>query len=68
MSDLLPANEHTIDRVVRVVGGLGLASLLVVGPVPGWGLVGLLGLVFIVTGAIGSCPIYTMFGWSTKGA
>lgn len=65
--NLFPANEHTIDRAVRVVGGLGLMSLLAVGPVPGWGLVGLLGIVFVVTGAIGSCPLYTMVGFSTKG-
>lgn len=65
-SKLLPQNEHMIDRVVRVVLGLGLLSLLVIGPVPGWGLAGLLGLVLLATAAIGSCPIYTMLGLSTK--
>ena len=64
-SSLLPTNEHTIERVVRVVLGLGLLSLLAIGPVPGWGLAGLIGLVPLATGAIGSCPIYTMFGIST---
>jgi hypothetical protein len=64
-SSLLPTNEHTIERVVRVVVGLGLLSLLAIGPVPGWGLAGLIGLVPLATGAIGSCPIYTMFGIST---
>jgi hypothetical protein len=33
--------------------------------VPGWGLLGLIGLVPLLTGAIGSCPIYTMLGVST---
>lgn len=60
-------NEHTIDRIVRVIGGLAMLSLLLIGPVPGWGLVGLLGLVFVVTGAIGWCPIYATLGLSTKG-
>lgn len=67
-SSLLPANEHNIERGVRVVVGLGLLSLLVIGPVPGWGLAGLIGLVLIVTGAVGTCPIYTMIGFSTRPA
>jgi hypothetical protein len=45
--------------------GLGLLSLLVIGPVPGWGLVGLLGFVLLFTAAAGSCPIYTVTGLST---
>ena len=65
MSNLLPTNEHPIERVVRVVVGLGLLSLLAVGPVPGWGLAGLIGIVPLATGAVGSCPLYTMFGFST---
>lgn len=65
MSALFPTNEHTIDRVVRVILGLGLLTLLGVGPVPGWGLAGLVGLVPLLTGAIGSCPLYTLFGIST---
>jgi hypothetical protein len=64
-SNLLPTNEHPIERAVRVVLGLGLLSLLAVGPVPGWGLAGLIGLVPLATGVMGSCPIYTMVGFST---
>ncbi len=65
-SKLLPANEGSADRIGRVVLGLGLLSLLAIGPVPGWGLVGLLGLVLLVTAAVGSCPIYTLLGMSTN--
>lgn len=68
MSNLLPMNTHPIERVVRVLGGLALLSLLAIGPVPGWGLAGLIGLVPLATGAIGSCPIYTLLGFSTKPA
>jgi hypothetical protein len=64
-SKLLPTNVHTIDRAVRVVGGLALLSLLAVGPVPGWGLAGLAGLILLATAAMGSCPIYTVLGIST---
>ena len=67
MSSWLPVNEHPIERVVRAVLGLGLLSLLLVGPVPGWGLAGLVGLVPLATAAVGSCPIYTMLGISTLG-
>ena len=56
------------ERGVRVLGGLALLSLLAVGPVPGWGLLGLAGLIFVATGLAGSCPIYTLVGFSTRGA
>lgn len=59
------ANEHPIERVLRVVLGLGLLSLLYFGPVPGWGLFGLIGLVPLLTGATGFCPLYTLAGIST---
>lgn len=65
LSKLLPRNEGTVDRVVRVVLGLGLLSMLAVGPVPGWGLAGLIGVVPLATAALGSCPLYTLFGIST---
>lgn len=65
MSSLLPHNVHNVDRIVRVLLGLGLLSLLFIGPVPGWGLAGLLGLVLLATAAMGSCPIYTLLGVST---
>jgi len=68
MSDWMPNNEHVVERVVRVVLGLGLLSLLGVGPVPGWGLVGLVGVVPLATGLLGTCPIYTALGISTKGS
>ena len=66
MDKLLPRNEHNVERILRVGAGIGLLSLLAVGPVPGWGLVGLVGLVPIATGLIGSCPLYTVFGLSTR--
>lgn len=61
----LVVNEHRYDRVARVVLALALLPLLAIGPVPGWGLLGLLGLVFLATAAMGFCPIYALFGIST---
>lgn len=60
-------NEGTVDRVVRVVLGLALLSLLVIGEVPGWGLVGLVGLLPLVTGLVGFCPTYALLGIDTLG-
>ncbi len=55
-------NEGKIDRILRVVVGLGLLSLVVVGPQTLWGLVG---IVPLVTGAAGFCPAYKLVGLST---
>lgn len=47
---------------MRVLVGLALLSLVFVGPQTPWGLVGVLPL---VTGLLGSCPLYTLLGVST---
>lgn len=57
-------NEGTVDRAIRVVIGLALLSLVVVGPKSAWGWVG---LVPLFTGLLGSCPLYSLFGVSTCG-
>ncbi len=62
MSAIFPRNEHVIDRVVRVILGLGLLSLVWIGPQTAWGWVG---LVPLITGLVGSCPLYRLFGIST---
>ena len=59
---ILPHNEHTVDRGIRVVLGLALLSLAFLGPHAWWGW---LGLVPLLTGLIGSCPAYTLMGVST---
>ena len=64
MAKLLPRNEGTVDRTLRVLVGIGLISLVFVGPQTPWGWVGLMPL---ITGLIGSCPGYTIFGMSTCG-
>lgn len=58
----LPVNEHMVERVVRVVAGVAILSLTVIGPKSLWGLIG---LGPITTGLLGSCPLYTVFGIST---
>ena len=56
---MLCRNIRTPERIVRIILGLGLLALVFVGPQTPWGW---LGLVPLVTGALGSCPIYRLFG------
>ena len=55
-------NEGTIDRVLRVLAGIVLLSLVFVGPQTAWGW---LGVVPLVTGLAGTCPLYSILGIST---
>ncbi len=56
-------NESRLDRGVRVVVGVVLLALVFVGPKTLWGLVGLIPL---VTGFVGFCPLYRLLGISTS--
>ena len=58
----LHRNEATWDRVLRIALGIVLLSLTVVGPQTPWGLIG---VVPLLTGLVGTCPFYSLFGWST---
>ena len=64
----MKTNEGIVDRAIRVALGLGLISLLAIGPVPGWGLIGLVGIMPLTTGLAGYCPTYTLLGIDTRGA
>lgn len=55
-------NAGTLDRAVRIVVGLGLLGLAFFGPRTPWGYVG---LVPLVTGLIGWCPVYLPLGINT---
>lgn len=55
-------NEGKIDRVLRVLVGLILIALVFVGPQTNWGWIGLIPL---VTGLVGFCPLYRLVGLNT---
>jgi len=55
-------NEAAWDRAIRVIVGLVLLSLTIVGPHT---LLGLVGLIPLATGLWGFCPLYKLFGVST---
>ncbi len=58
----MPKNEAGWDRGLRVAIGLGLLSMIFVGPQTLWGL---MGLVPLTTGLWGFCPLYRLLGIST---
>jgi len=62
MASMLSRNEGTIDRVLRIIVGAAVLSLVFIGPKTYWGLVG---LVPLLTGLAGTCPLYTLLGIST---
>ncbi len=55
-------NVGGIDRVLRIVVGLVLIALAATGTVGLWGYVG---VVPLLTGLVGWCPPYAIFGWNT---
>ena len=55
-------NVGTIDRLLRLVVGIALISLVFVGPQTPWGW---LGAVPLLTAFVGFCPAYRLFGICT---
>ena len=55
-------NVGTVDRVLRVVAGAALLSLVFVGPQTPWGWIG---VVPLATALIGFCPAYRILGIRT---
>jgi DUF2892 family protein len=58
-------NEGVLDRFMRIVVGLAILSLTVIGPKSVWAL---LGIVPLGTGLIGVCPLYSLFHLNTCAA
>ncbi len=52
-------NEGIVDRSLRVVAGLVLIGLAVTGTIGVWGYIGVIPL---VTGVVGMCPVYSLLG------
>ncbi len=55
-------NIHPFERIVRVGAGVILTSLAFLGPANPWFL---LGMIPVLTGVLGWCPPYQLFGFST---
>lgn len=59
---MFKSNVGGLDRTARVVGGLALLALTLTGTIGAWGWIG---LVPLATGALGTCPLYSLVGLST---
>lgn len=55
-------NEGGADRVVRALAGAGLIAATLAGAIGPWGWIG---VVPLLTAAIGWCPLYTLLGINT---
>ena len=58
----MKTNEGGLDRVLRVLAGVVLLGLTLGGVVGAWGWIG---IVPILTGAVGYCPEYSVLGINT---
>lgn len=63
---MLKTNEGTVDRVLRVLVGAALLVWFFVDQGTGfWHYAKLIGIVPLVTGLVGSCPLYSVLGINT---
>ena len=59
---MFKSNVGQLDRILRVIAGIVLIALVFVGPQTPWGWVG---VVPLVTGLFGTCPLYSLLGVRT---
>lgn len=55
-------NEGGLDRAIRIIVGAGILSLAFIGPQTPWAY---LGAIPLLTGLVGFCPAYALFGINT---
>ena len=58
----MKSNVGGIDRGLRVLAGIVLIALAATGTVGVWGWIG---VVPLITGLVGSCPLYSLLGMNT---
>jgi hypothetical protein len=63
----MKTNESNVDRIIRVIAGIVLLFLGFGGTLSGGVAVvaDVLGVVMLLTGAVGFCPLYAVFKFST---
>lgn len=66
----MKSNMGVFDRIARILVAAVIAVLLAVGTLHGaLGIVlAIIGAIFLVTAVVGFCPLYALFGLSTKRA
>ncbi len=61
------ANVGLSDRSLRTLVGIGLIGFAVSGSRTGYEWLGWIGVVPLVTGLVGICPLYSLLGVNTRG-
>ncbi len=61
-------NMGTIDRIIRVVVAIVIGILYFTSQITGTAaiILGILAIVFLLTSAVSTCPLYLPFGLSTR--
>ena len=61
-------NMGSWDRILRLIVALVVVLLLVTGILKGVlaVILGIIAIIFFVTSVVGFCPLYVIFGFSTK--
>ncbi len=62
---MFKTNEGTLDRALRVILGLALIVGFFLNRDGAWSWLYLIGIIPLVTGLVGWCPLYRVFGLST---
>ena len=58
----MKANVGGIDRILRIVAGIVLLALTLMGTIGAWGWIG---IVPLATGLFRTCPLYSILGFSS---
>jgi hypothetical protein len=58
----MTVNEGVVDRALRIIVGMVLIALVYTDKIGVWGWIG---VVPLVTGAVGMCPLYAILGIRT---
>ena len=63
MASLFNKNTGNVDRIIRIIVGALLVGNVFIGlqTILGW-----IGLILIVTGLFGTCPVYSLLGINTR--
>lgn len=62
---MFKTNEGTIDRALRVIVGLALTAAFFIDTDASYRWAYLLGVIPLITGLVGTCPVYSILGVST---
>lgn len=60
---MFKTNVGSTDRILRIMLGIGLLSLVFIGPKTPLGWIGLMPL---LTGLMSTCPLYSIIGWNSR--